>query len=211
MHEAARAKALEGWLDDARGDAIRQRPEAQLLAEHQLMLAVLAAMEVEAKRLLHGEPLRPDFWRGVVEFIGNFSHRVHRVKEERFFFPALEAWGLIPPELCRHVADDHDKLKELTWLLCEGVNEGDWEKAFRVISMYLTQMRTHLEAEEAHLTMPALAEVDEERVHPVRAGFAVIEAEELGNDGRLDYFDLTGSLCRDVGIEPPRAPGKASP
>ena len=211
MHEATRARALEGWLADARGDAVRQRPEEQLLAEHQLMLAALAAMEVEAKRLLHGEPLRPDFWRGVVEFIGNFSHRVHRVKEERFFFPALEAWGLIEPETCRHIGDDHESLKELTWLLCDGVNEGDWEKAFRVVSMYLARMRAHLEAEEHRMTIPELAQVDDERVGPVRAGFAAIEAEELGSDGRLEYFDITRSLCRDVGIEPPGMRGKAWP
>lgn len=211
MSEHARARAFEAWLENARGDGAPQRPEQQLLAEHHLMLAVLAAMDAEAQRLLQGGVLRPEFWRGVVEFIGNFSHRVHRVKEERFFFPALEAWGLAAPEVCRHIEDDHENLKELTWLLCEGVNEGDWEKVLRVVSMYLGRMRTHIANEERQLLAPALAEVEAQQVRPIFEGFAALETEELGEQGRTDYFELTCSVCRDVGLEPPSAPGKRSP
>jgi hemerythrin-like domain-containing protein len=211
MSEHARARAFEAWLKAARGEAAPQRPEEELLAEHHLMLAVLEAMEAEARRLLDGGVLRPEFWRGVVEFIGNFSHRVHRVKEERFFFPALEAWGLATPGVCRRIEDDHEKLKELTWLLCEGVNEGDWEKTFRVVAMYLARMRDHIDAEERQLLSPALAEVDAERVRPVSEGFAALEAEALGAAGRLGYLEITHSVCTDVGIAPPAATERRSP
>jgi hemerythrin-like domain-containing protein len=211
MNEHARARAFEAWRKAARGESAPQRPEQQLLAEHHLMLAVLEAMDAEARRLLDGGVLRPEFWRGVVEFIGNFSHRVHRVKEERFFFPALEAWGLATPEICRHIADDHEKLKELTWLLCDGVNEGDWEKTFRVVAMYLDRMRSHIHAEEQQLLSPALAEVDAERVRPVAEGFAALEAETLGPEGRLGYLEITRSVCDDVGITPPSAAQGSSP
>ena len=88
--------------------------------------------------------------------------------------------------------------------LCgDGVNEGDWEKAFRVVAIYLGRMRPHLEAEERRLVSPELADVEAERIDPVAASFAALEEDELGVGGRLEYFDITCSLCKDVGIDPP--------
>ena len=205
MTELARTRAFETWLANANGAGLPQRPEEELLAEHHIMLAVLGAMDAEGKELLHGKPLRPDFWKGVVEFIGNFSHRIHRVKEERFFFPALEAWGLIEPEDCQRLEEDHRALRDLTFLLCDGVNEGDWEKAFRVVAMYLGRVRLHLEAEEAGLLSVDLSEIGDERIAPMLESFAALERAEFIGTSRLHYVEIADSLCRDVGLMPPSA------
>jgi len=208
--ELARTQAFETWLANANGAGLPQRPEEELLAEHHIMLAVLAAMEAEGKELLHGTPLRPEFWKGVVEFIGNFSHRIHRVKEERFFFPALEAWGLVEPEACQRLEEDHRALRDLTALLCDGVNEGDWEKAFRVVAMYLGRMRVHLDVEEIALLSADLSEVGDEHVAPMMESFAALEREEFTGASRLYYVEIADSLCRNVGLTPPSA-GEATP
>ena len=169
------------------------------------MLAVLGAMEAEGKELLHDKPLRPDFLKGAVEFIGNFSHRIHRVKEERFFFPALEAWGLVEPEACQRLEEDHRALRDLTTLLCDGVNEGDWEKAFRVVAMYLGRIRLHLEAEEAGLLSADLSEIWDECIAPMMESFTALERAEFIGASRLHYVEIADSLCRDVGLMPPSA------
>jgi hemerythrin-like domain-containing protein len=173
------------------------------------MGAVLAAMEKEARGLLRGEPLRPEFWTRVVDFIGNFTHRVHRTKEERIFFPALREWGLLEPAHSGQLERSHGSLKDLTLLLCEGVGEGDWEKAFRVVAIYLGEMRPHLEAEEELLLSPHLVEISEERLEPVRRGFAAVEDEVIGRSGRRAVLDLVRSVCREVDLEAPLVP--ASP
>ena len=203
MHEAARSRAFAAWLENARGAAKPQRPEQELLAEHYLMQAVLAAMEEEARQLLGHRPLRPEFWKGVAEFIGNFSHRVHRLKEEQILFPALEAWGLLEPEACQRLQADHEELKQLTWLLCDAVHHGDWAQAFRVVAVYLGRMRAHLEGEEGGLLSPGLAGVGAEGIDPLAARFARLEAETLGERGRLPYVEIMRSLCLEAGIAPP--------
>ena len=205
LHEAAPLRAFGAWLENARGAARPQRPEQELLAEHHLMQAVLGAMEEESRRLLGGQPLRPEFWRGAVEFIGNFSHRVHRLKEEQILFPALEAWGLLEAEACERLRDDHEALKDLTWLLCDGVHDGEWEKVFRSVATYTGRMRVHLEAEEGGLLAPGLANVGAERMDPLSDGFARLEAETLGAGGRLRFLEISRSLCLDVGIALPEA------
>lgn len=205
--DRARSKAFESWLETTRpGATARQRPEQELLAEHHLMGSVLGAMEQEARRLRGGDPLRPEFWGRVVDFIGDFTHRVHRVKEEEVFFPALEGWGLVDPEVCRHLHSDHEKLEDLTRVLCEGVGEGDWEKAFRVVAIYLDRIRPHLEAEEQRLLAPDLGRIPEPGAAFLSRRFASIEAEVLGADGRGEVLALVQSLRRDTGLEP-IAPG----
>ncbi len=195
----ARALAFDLWMRDA-AVAAPARPEQELLAEHHVMGMAIAAMDEEARRLAHGEPLRPDFWQTVVDVIGNFVHRVHRRKEEEAFFPALHAWGLVDAEHSKGLERAHRALGQLTQELCDGVGEGDWEKVFRVVVIYLDHIRSHLAAEEIQLLSPALAELPVERIEPVRLQFLAIEREALGERGRRSVLADTRRLCQEVGL-----------
>lgn len=199
---AARAAAFDRWLSNARATdgGEFERPEHELLAEHYMMDLALAAMDEEARQLLRGSELRPDFWRTAVEFIGDFTHRVHRVKEEQVFFPALCEWGLLEPEQAEHLAHEHESLGQLTLELYDAIGESDWEKAFRVVASYLGRIRPHLEAEELRLLSPKLAEIPDERMVPIFDRFRAVERDVLGPDGRRKLMEFTQRLCRQVGL-----------
>lgn len=199
----ARAAAFETWMRNAAAAGGRvepERPEQELLAEHHMMGLAISAMEGEARQLLRGASLRPDFWQLAVDFIGNFTHRVHRVKEEEVFFPALSERGLLTPEYCRHFAEDHEALGGLTLELCDGVAEGDWEKAFRVVSIYLSRIRPHLEMEERSLLAAEVSEIPEPVVADIQRRFHEIEVVGLGTEGRSRVVSITQELRRAVGL-----------
>lgn len=200
---AARAIAFETWMNNVGLAPARwapERPEHELLAEHYMMGLATSAMEEEAQQLLRGASLRPAFWQQVVDYIGNFTHRVHRVKEEEVFFPALAEWGLLIPEDKEHFEADHRALGDLTRDLCDGVGEGDWEKAFRVVSIYLGRIRPHLAAEEVRLLSPEVAKIPTKDLAPISRRFREIEAEALGSEGRNRIVTLTQGICRSVGL-----------
>lgn len=193
-----------GWIAIAEGakDAPRQSPVEELRAEHHLMDAVLAAMEREARRLsVHGE-LRPDFWDGVVDCIGNFTHLVHRRKEEQALFPALKRAGLMEDggELAI-LTKEHEGSHQLTLDLVDGVSDGDWEKVLRVVHLYLTMARDHLEREEREVFGPLERDLDAAATVKLRQQFDVIEADAIGNRDRKHYLDVARHICVEAGLE----------
>lgn len=198
---ASAAELVAAWVS-SEGQPHAQRPEDTLLAEHQLMRAVLSAMEKEAEDLLAGRPLRPEFWADVVDFIGNFVHRVHRVQEERFFFPKLIELDLLDATDQEHLEQDHTLLKQLTLALCDGVNEGDWEKALRVVSRYLHIMESHLDAEEQRLKSPALRSLSDEQVKGLQREFHSFARAASSETSRRHTLELTRSLCSQTGRVP---------
>jgi len=193
---------VRAWAENGCNGTAVLRPEQDLLAEHLLMRSVISAMEAEGQALRNNEPLRPHFWSGVVDFIGNFVHFVHRAKEEGVFFPALVTHGLIDAESQTHLHDEHADLKQLTLQLCDGVNEGDWERTMRVVSRYVDLATHHLDSEERQLNDSIVDELPAEQWKNGRKAFDAIEDSVFSGDGRSHYLGLTRSLCGDVGLTP---------
>lgn len=164
------------------------------------MGAVLAAMRQEASQLLRNAPLRPKLWGRAVDFIGNFTHRVHRVKEEDLLFPVLSEYGLIPLSTTARLDRQHGVLHGLTVELCDGVSSGDWESTVRVVSRYVDLMGPHLAEEEDSLLAAATARLDGERIAEVREAFDRLEAERMPPKGRLHYLGVARALCEDTGV-----------
>ena len=203
MEESLDAAGLvRAWAENGCNGTAVLRPEQDLLAEHLLMRSVMAAMRAEGQTLRNNEPLRPHFWSGVVDFIGNFVHYVHRTKEEGVFFPMLVSQGLIDAESKSHLHAEHSDLKGLTLQLCDGVNDADWERTMRVVSRYLDLVTQHLDSEERHLDDPVVRELPAEQWESGRKAFAAIEDSVFSGNGRAHYLDLTQSLCGDVGLAP---------
>ena len=116
------------------------------------------------------------------------------------FFPALQERGLLSPAYSEHFEEDHQALGELTNELCAGVGEGDWEKAFRVVSIYAGRIRPHLEAEERSLLSPEIAGIPESELAPIQKRFREIESDALGEEGRGRILRITQELRRSVGL-----------
>lgn len=179
-----------------------QHPVDELLGEHYVMDAALAALEREIRRLsVHGQ-LRPPYWEDVVDFFGNFVHQVHRRKEEQGLFPALlEALGDPDRSRIAEIAREHERAKDFTILIADGVSEGDWEKVLRAAHMFLSLGRDHMPREEKDAFLLAKRVLSEDAVAELRARFDELERFGLGDRGRLYYVRLAESLCERAGIE----------
>jgi hemerythrin-like domain-containing protein len=196
------ASVIRSWSDYGETGSRPQRPEEELWAEHLLMRSIVAALKKEARALRDGDPLRADFWNGIVDFIGNFVHSVHRAKEEAVFCPELIEHGLMDQDAEANLHREHGQLKDLTLELCAGVEEGDWEKALRVVARYAGLVSKHLDDEERHLRDPVVRDLPDDEVEAIRIKFDAIEDRVLASTGRAHYLALTKSLCADVGILP---------
>ena len=190
------------WAKDAHaGDKPRQQePINELLGEHHIMDAVLAAMEREARRLsVHGQ-LRPDFWERVVDYIGNYVHQCHRRKEEQAFFPLAKRYENVDGGQVARILRDHEQAHQLTWDLFNGVSDGDWEKVLRAAHLYLRVARDFLVREENHVFEPARELMTPEDAAGLRKQFDDIERDALGERDRIYYLKIARSLCEDAGL-----------
>ncbi len=193
MLSATTKLALETWLADGDRAARQLTPGEELAVEHQVMEIVLAAMEAEVERMLTGQPLSPAFWRDVVDFNGNFVHLCHRVKEEEHLVTALVDQRLLDARQEESIRNEHVAGKEMTLALCEGIEEADWEKVLRLVSIYVHVMRPHMRREESGLftlatKLPAAAVAD------VRHGFDAAERRAFGPRSRRHYVALAQRL-----------------
>ena len=190
------------WAKDAQSGGPREQdPINELLAEHHIMDAVLAAMEREARRLsVHGQ-LRPDFWERVVDFVGNYVHQCHRRKEEQALFPVAQRYELVENGPVAMISKDHQQAHQLTWDLYNGVSEGDWEKVLRAAHLYLRVARDHLVREENHVFEPARELITPEDAADLRGKFDEIERDALGERDRMYYLKVARTLCQDAGLD----------
>jgi hemerythrin-like domain-containing protein len=197
-------KQLIVWVrasDPNRPANIQQSATDELLAEHQLTEAALSAMEAEAYRLAHQQAYRPEFWSGMVDFVGNFIHLCHRKKEESCLFPTLVANGM-KAEVDLYL-QEHKHAEATTFDLLEALGEADWEKVLRLVSIYVPAVRAHMGKEERQVFVPSVPVVSPELAAEMRISFDAFEAKILPKNGRKHYFDLVCGLCKDAGLPDP--------
>jgi hemerythrin-like domain-containing protein len=65
-----------------------------LVAEHDVILRVLDALEREAEQVEAGAPIRTDFFTSAIDFVRQFADGIHHRKEEGILFPALAGAGI---------------------------------------------------------------------------------------------------------------------
>lgn len=188
------------WRQHFRAGAPPLPPAAQLLAEHHVMRAVLAAMEATARALRAGEPLDLDFWGDVVDFIGNFVHRCHCAKEERLFYPRVVAAGLLPQRRVEALTSEHANAGRLTADLCELASAGDWEGVVRLVAIYLHLMLPHMRHEEDDLGQAPLLAMEAGLAAELAAVFRAEEERALGAGGVGGVLELAQRLCQRAGL-----------
>ncbi|MFH1567456.1 MAG: hemerythrin domain-containing protein [Gemmatimonadota bacterium] len=65
-----------------------------LMDEHRVIERVIGALEVAARRLQQGEPVRAELFLDAVDFIRSFADGCHHAKEEGVLFKEMEAAGM---------------------------------------------------------------------------------------------------------------------
>ena len=193
--------AFGKWLGESDSNTRLQPPGEVLLGEHYLMESVLRASEAELQLMLGGAGLRADFWGDVIDFNGNFVHLCHRVKEEDHLVPALVECHLIEADQHEGIQREHDRAKDLTLLIRDGVEEGDWEKVLRLVAQYIHFLRPHMRREEDGAFLLAATELPTDVSDEIRARFDEVDEAALGDSGRARYVDLARRLTALAGID----------
>ena len=134
--------------------------------EHDAILQMLDATEEVAHQLQAGVPVEPRILDGLLEFFRLFADQCHHGKEERHFFPALEAKGFSrqhgPTGVMLH---EHDEGRLHIAALASAVElaeAGDGQalgQFVRHARAYVRLLREHIQKEDQRLFPMALEEL----------------------------------------------------
>jgi hemerythrin-like domain-containing protein len=155
---------------------------ATLVAEHRLILRMLAVLERQAAVTLEGTVRNYGFYREAVDFIRNYADRFHHAKEEDVLFVALVANGM-PRENSPVDAmlREHDRGREYVRRLAEATEEAlagepglDAVIAANAVG-YLEMLREHIAREDTILYPLAERVIPEAARAAITAGYEEAE------------------------------------
>ncbi|MBI5524626.1 MAG: hemerythrin domain-containing protein [Desulfarculus sp.] len=170
------------------------QPTAELKAEHQGVMRVLAVLERMCQHLEDGEAVASDHLEQVLEFLRVFVDKCHHGKEEDFLFPALEKTGL--PHDSGPIAvmlAEHALGRQLVGRLgqaIEGLAAGLREEAEALTAAgreYVALLRAHIYKEDNVLFALADERLGRAEEEALVKDFARLEAERIG-PGRHEAF-----------------------
>ncbi len=189
-----RRSAYEG---ESPGPASRQ-----LIAEHEVILEVLRAAQTEADHVRQGFNLEGNRVRDIVDFSRNFTDRCHQGKEERFYFPAAEAYagqrvyGFLGELMAEH-AYGTSIIDEIDYLL--GGDAGDAARLIAErLSVYVSTMRRHIQRENQQLYQKSGIFLPGAEERALLIGFGGLESVDLGADFHEKYHRLAEGLSEGL-------------
>jgi hemerythrin-like domain-containing protein len=176
-------------------------PVDTLMEEHQVILAVVDAMDQRADQLDAGDPLDAGFWLLAAEFLENFLDRCHHSKEEDVLFPVLKRCG-IPEEggplaIMKH---EHVEGRALKDRLRDGAEQGNRDEVSRAVRALCYLLHEHIAKEENVLFQMARQMLDHHHVEEVLQGFARVEKDIMGEGTHCKYVGLASQLCAESGV-----------
>ena len=175
-------------------------PVDTLEEEHQVILAVLDAMDRRADELTAGGSLDAEFWLLVAEFMENFADRCHHAKEEDLLFPALQQCG-IPQEggpiaVMKH---EHVEGRALKERLGRAAERGKREEVLQAAHALSYLLREHIAKEEKVLFQMARQLLNHQQVEEVLRGFTRAEEDVMGGT-HCRYVGIARRLCAECGV-----------
>ena len=179
----------------------RAHPLDVLSQEHQTILSVLGAMDVELQQMQGGAAIRTPFWRSVLDFLEHYADRCHHGKEEQLLFVELERCGLPPergPTAC--MRSEHEQGRLGRRQMAHAVQAGDAKALVCAADGYVTLLREHIGKEDQVLFPMARSMLDHEAVQRLRAGFERVEHLDMGEGAHLRYEELARSIVADSGV-----------
>ncbi|MBX3462971.1 MAG: hemerythrin domain-containing protein [Planctomycetes bacterium] len=180
-------------------------PVDVLSAEHQTILAVLAAMAAEQRALFDGGPVREPFWQAALEFLAGYADRCHHGKEEQLLFAELEQAGMSRergPTACMRA--EHDMGRQARQAMVEALQDHDAPRLAEAAGGYVALLRDHIDKEDHVLFPLARSMLDAAAVARLQAGFARVEHDDLGEGVHGRYEQLARDLAGGLPPAPPR-------
>jgi hemerythrin-like domain-containing protein len=176
----------------------------ELMAEHELISGVLAAMEQAIAAIPNGK-VRPGFFIDASDFIKGFTDGCHHAKEESVLFPQMEAGGMpaqggpIGMMLAEHEQGRH--FNRLMRAAAEKWQAGDESAGAAVRTNgegYISLLRMHIQKENNILFPMADRVVPAEKQSSIWEGFEHIEHEETGEGVHQKYETLAEKLQQEA-------------
>jgi len=179
----------------------RAHPVDVLSQEHQTILSVLGAMDVELQQLHGGAAIRAAFWQSALDFLEHYADRCHHGKEEQLLFVELERCGLPPehgPTAC--MRSEHEQGRQGRMQMVHALKAGDGKALAHAAGGYVTLLREHIGKEDHVLFPMARSMLDHDAVQRLRAGFERVEHVDMGDGAHLRYEELARRLVADQGV-----------
>jgi hemerythrin-like domain-containing protein len=177
-----------------------------LMQEHEVILRVIGALEIETDRLAGGQDVRPGFFLDAADFIKNFADGCHHQKEEGVLFVAMVGAGLprqggpIPVML-----SEHEQGRAFTRGMRDAADRlaaGDASARTDVVINargYAELLRQHIQKENGILFPLADQMIPIALQAQVAEDFERVEHEDTGEGVHEKYLALAEALEREAG------------
>ena len=182
-------------------------PVDVLQEEHEVILAVLGAMDRRAREIEEGQPVESRFWLRAAEFMENYGDRCHHAKEEDLLFPALLDCGMPdrggPVGVMKH---EHVEGRALEERLRLGATNNEREELLRAAHGLSYLLHEHIHKENEVLFPMARRMLGADQVQDLLDGFSSLEERVMGDGSHGRYVEIARELCVEAGVPFPGAP-----
>ncbi len=174
-----------------------------LMQEHQAILAVLDAMENEARAISNSGKLRQDFWLNVSDFLENFADLYHHGKEEDLLFPCLVECGMGeengPIGVMKH---EHVEGRQFREKLHHSATSGDATGVQDAALGFAHLLRHHIDKENGILFQMAKQILPPEKVESLSVSFAKFAADAAPGS-EVAFREQARQICADIASPTP--------
>jgi hemerythrin-like domain-containing protein len=177
-----------------------------LMAEHEVIQRVIAALETAAGKLENGQNVRPAFFVDAADFIKGFADGCHHVKEEQVLFKTMNEYGM-PSQggPIGMMLYEHEQGRKFTRGMREAAQNlaaGDVSARSEVVQNahgYAALLRQHIQKENGILFPMADQVIPAGKHADVFEGFEHVEHEETGEGVHEKYLALAERLEKEAG------------
>jgi hemerythrin-like domain-containing protein len=174
-----------------------------LNTDHRIIELALPALAHLGEEAAHGRLPGTSRVEPVLDFIRTFADAYHHGKEERHLFPALEARGIPRNEgLVLDLLKEHGQARRHERAMAQAVEGASKEGADGAREFgehareYVEWQHRHIETEDTQLWRLAEDAFWEDDDEELRAGYAEMEREVLGELGREGYRQRAEELAQ---------------
>lgn len=126
----------------------------RFVQDHKRMRAVLTRLTATATRAAEGEPQAEDLLFCMVDYLGEYPHRVHHPCEDTIFKALLEkSVDEAQRDIVQTNADQHRQLEDETQAIQSQFDQPavDYDELIPLLELYVLHQQTHMRHEEAHV------------------------------------------------------------
>ena len=176
-------------------------PTEQLRDDHDMVLAVVGAMEREVASIARSRRVNTERVVQMVDFTKDFTDGCHHAKEERLLFPLLERRNAAAGGPVSVMLSEHEAGRQATRAIDQALPEAGENETARAavaenLALYANLLRLHINKENTVLFPLAdrILSVDDQK--RLTEEFARVDHEDAGEGGRERYHEMAHQLAQ---------------